>query len=458
MPGQSRKWPVAPLALSAVLVGLLVALTSVLVVGQHTSRDLLRGRFEERGDAAAAYIALLYAPDQGAPPPEMPGVGAGVVAAGAAGYLDRVQVTPGSAGYLVDGGGQILAGGGDEASPGTTEGDAPTLAAARPEVAAALATSPSGTVDARGVATAYHASDVDGTAWQVVLVQPLDSLYAPLNGPQQSVGWALVGLLAVAGAAVVVLGVRARTQARALASANQELAVANARLEASNLELERFAYVASHDLQEPLRKVSSYCELLRRRYGGRLDEDADDFIGYAVDGAQRLQRLITDLLAYSRVGRDLQPTLVDAGAACADALEDLDGAIVDTGAEVTVEPLPTVWADRTALVQLLRNLISNALKFRGDERAVVHVSGAVSGVWAELRVADQGIGIDPADVERVFEVFQRLHPRSAYPGTGIGLAICQRIAEQHGGSIHVESSPGEGATFVVRLPAQEPPP
>jgi PAS domain S-box-containing protein len=225
-----------------------------------------------------------------------------------------------------------------------------------------------------------------------------------------------------------------------------------AELKRSNEELEQFAYIASHDLQEPLRMVASYTQLLSRRYRGKLDADADEFIAFAVDGAGRMQGLIQDLLAFSRVaskGRVLGATLSET--ALQRAIKNLSGAIEDSGALVTHDALPIVHADQTQLVQLFQNLVGNSIKYQKSGSPKVHVSAAErDGKWM-FSVADNGLGIEPQYFERIFGMFQRLHKRDEFTGTGIGLAICKKIVERHGGHISVESKPGVGSTFHFDL-------
>jgi PAS domain S-box-containing protein len=238
--------------------------------------------------------------------------------------------------------------------------------------------------------------------------------------------------------------------------AEHSLRLTMADLERSNRELEQFAYVASHDLQEPLRMVSSYTQLLARRYGDRLDQDAHEFIGYAVDGAERMQRLINDLLAYSRVGTRGKPfEETDCVRVLDRVLNNLQLLIDDTGAEITCDRLPTVMADDSQMMELFQNLLDNAIRFHAQAPPWVHVEAQRQGKEWLFSVSDNGIGIDPEYHDRIFVIFQRLHTRDEYPGTGIGLAICKRIVERHGGRIWVESQLGEGAKFYFTIPDRE---
>jgi signal transduction histidine kinase len=224
-------------------------------------------------------------------------------------------------------------------------------------------------------------------------------------------------------------------------------------LERSNKELEQFAYVASHDLQEPLRMVSSYTQLIAQRYEGQLDDKAKKFIDYAVDGAVRMQRLINDLLAYSRVNSQGKPLeTIDSHQVLGESLRNLAAAIKESRALVLNEDLPTVRADPTQLGQLFQNLIGNAIKFKGADLPRIHISASDLGSEWQFAVTDNGIGIEAQYADKVFIIFQRLHTRQEYPGTGIGLAICKRIVERHGGRIWFTSESGKGSTFYFTLP------
>jgi signal transduction histidine kinase len=219
-------------------------------------------------------------------------------------------------------------------------------------------------------------------------------------------------------------------------------------LKRSNEELEQFAYVASHDLQEPLRMVASYMQLIERRYKDKLDADADKFIGFAVDGAKRMQALIQDLLAYSRVGTRHNPfQTIDCTSIVNGVVADLKLTIDEIGAKVRYNTLPTVNGDSIQLAQVFQNLISNALKFKGNASPEIYISARRDGDFWVFSIKDNGIGIDPQYFNRIFVIFQRLHTRQEYAGTGIGLAVCKKIIERHGGRIWVESEPGKGTTF-----------
>jgi two-component system, OmpR family, phosphate regulon sensor histidine kinase PhoR len=235
--------------------------------------------------------------------------------------------------------------------------------------------------------------------------------------------------------------------------AEEDLRRTAADLRRSNQDLEQFAYVASHDLQEPLRMVTAYMDLLESTYKGRLDKDADQFIAFAVEGAHRMQQLINDLLTYSRVtARWKEPRRVEVQAAFDRAVADLRGMIAETGTEIAHDPLPEVQGDETQLAQLLMNLFSNAIKFRGDQPPRIRLGASrEAGQWV-FSVRDNGIGMEPRDFDRIFQVFQRLHTRQKYAGSGIGLAICKRIVDRHGGRIWVESEPGRGSTFYFTIP------
>jgi light-regulated signal transduction histidine kinase (bacteriophytochrome) len=220
----------------------------------------------------------------------------------------------------------------------------------------------------------------------------------------------------------------------------------------SNKELEQFAYVASHDLQEPLRMVASFTQLLSRRYRGKLDADADEFIHYAVDGATRMQTLINDLLAYSRIGSRTKPfESVNLNSVLQRALANLHVAIEESNAKIVYDELPDTYGDITQLTQLFQNLIGNAIKFRGELPPEVGINVSDADKYWRIEVRDNGIGIAPEFFDRIFVIFQRLHNKEDYPGTGIGLSICKKIIERHGGQIQVKSERGQGSAFIFTL-------
>ena len=265
---------------------------------------------------------------------------------------------------------------------------------------------------------------------------PIEIMLSPLESAE--------GILVTA--AIRDISVRKKAEAELLQKVQE--------VKRSNEELELFANIAAHDLQEPLRMVASYTQLLAKRYQGRLDADADEFIAFAVDGATRMQRLIRDLLLYSRVGtarRELRDTSSED--ALREALVNLRGAIEESGAQITHDPLPGVLVDQTQLVQLFQNLVGNAIKYQNPGVPRVHISAVKNGgaEWI-FSVQDNGLGIDPRHFDRIFGMFQRPHQREEFAGTGIGLAICKKIVERHGGTISLESQLGHGSTFHFSLP------
>jgi signal transduction histidine kinase len=239
----------------------------------------------------------------------------------------------------------------------------------------------------------------------------------------------------------------------AVQAANATLQARAHDLERSNAELEQFAYVASHDLQEPLRKVASFCQLLQRRYIGQLDARADQYIEFAVDGAKRMQVLIDDLLAFSRVGRvDREPALISCASAVSAARVNLAAEIKKTGAVIETDELPVIRAEFSLITSLFQNLIGNAIKFRSDQPPRILISVQRQDEFWLYSIADNGIGIDPEYADRIFVIFQRLHDRASYSGTGIGLAMCRKIVEYYGGRIWLETTASAGATFRFTLP------
>jgi light-regulated signal transduction histidine kinase (bacteriophytochrome) len=252
---------------------------------------------------------------------------------------------------------------------------------------------------------------------------------------------------------------RIATEVAELEAARAELDERARDLARSNTDLEQFAYVASHDLQEPLRKVTSFCQLLQRRYEGQLDERADQYIEFAVDGARRMQTLINDLLTFSRVGRTTTSFVpVDTNEIARRAAADLDNAVSEAEAVIEVGKLPTVSGDPTLLLMLFRNLVGNAIKFRADRDPIVEISSTQDGDRWQFEFADNGIGIEPEYADKIFVIFQRLHGREVFSGTGIGLALAKKIVEFHGGRIWLDTAPrGEPGTAIRFTLPLEPP-
>lgn len=260
-----------------------------------------------------------------------------------------------------------------------------------------------------------------------------------------------IGLLVIWAAWYV--GIRAKKAFDTITDSEGHLRISAENLARSNAELEQFAYVASHDLQEPLRAVSGCVQILQKRYHDQLDAYAGELIGHTVAGAARMQTLIHDLLAFSRIGtrgKEFEPT--ECNAVVNQALANLAVAVKESAAQVTVADLPTVQADATQLTHLFQNLIGNAVKYRGERAVEIHVAADRQQTGWRFRVRDNGIGIAPEYFARIFVIFQRLHTRKEYTGTGIGLAICKKVVERHGGRIWLESEPGNGSTFFFTLP------
>jgi signal transduction histidine kinase len=309
------------------------------------------------------------------------------------------------------------------------------------------------------------------STWRIVLTAPDGPLFASVSGLRKWVPWLIFIAFALFAIAALVLGRRALRAADEVREAHARLEVVNTELEASNealerrarelarsnAELEQFASIASHDLQEPLRKVRTFTQQVTVIEGERLSDRGRDYLERAGGAAERMQKLIEDLLKYSRVathGRPFAP--VDLAQVTRDVLEDLEAQVERSQAVVEVGPLPAISADPLQMRQLMQNLISNAIKFRRPEVTPrVLIEATADDGKIRLTVRDNGIGFDPQYSRRIFRVFERLHGRGEYPGTGIGLALCRRIAERHGGTVFADSEPGKGATFTVTLPMRQ---
>ncbi len=317
---------------------------------------------------------------------------------------------------------------------------------APPELAQLFGTSESSPSGRSNIAPLVVVLEFGGRNWEL-RIEPTDQYLASTRT------WSTWAVLAGGLLISAILGAFLLSLTGYSVLVEQEVARRTGELVRSNEDLSQFAYVASHDLQEPLRTVSSFATLLAKRYRGKLDENADEFIGLITEGTARMQALINDLLSYSRVGTKNKPFEdVRLDEVLDSALANLRAAVEEADPAITRDPLPEVWGDRAQLTQLLQNLLANALKFRRDPKLEIHVGvRQVDGEW-QLSVRDNGVGFDPAFADRIFVIFQRLHGKREYSGTGIGLAICKKVAELHGGRIWVQSQPGRGTTFFFTMP------
>jgi signal transduction histidine kinase len=362
-----------------------------------------------------------------------------------------VDITGGQ-GYIIDSNGAVVA------------SSDPAAKAATPVPVAGLTDAlKSNTVGPVDGGLYYAAAPIENSSWQVVSVAPEDDVFATVNGAHKWTPWLIFAGFALALLAAFALLWRVLRNATELAEAHSQLDANNRvlkrrakELERSNAELDQFASIASHDLQEPLRKVQMFSQRALEVDGDRLSEEGRDYLRRNTEAAARMQLLIEDLLTFSRVGTQNRPFVeTDLNKTAQAVVSDLETAIQAAGGTVEIGDLPNVVVDEPQIRQLLQNLISNAIKFhRPDVPPVVRVDSTTKGRFAEVSVSDNGIGFDPRYANRIFRVFERLHGRGEYPGTGIGLALCRKIAERHGGSVTVDSNPGEGSVFTVTLPLQ----
>jgi signal transduction histidine kinase len=372
--------------------------------------------------------------------------------------LRSVPGVGGEINYLVDGSARVLA-----ASDGRAPLGAPLL---RPRVSSLVHRS------GEDHGSFFQQAPLANSDWRVVLVAPDGALFASVNGTRELVPWIVFAALVLAALIAAFLAYRVIRAAEVVTDVNAQLADVNvelsnaneslhrraAELARSNEELDSFASIASHDLQEPLRKVRTFTEQLTVLEADHLSEKGRDYLTRANTAAARMQNLIDDLLRFSRVSTQARPfERVDLAEVTQRVIGDLEQQIEDAGARVEVGPLPVITADRLQMQQLLQNLISNAVKFhRPDVTPVVRVEAMIDASNLHLSVADNGIGFEPRYAARIFRIFERLHGRSSYAGTGIGLALCRKIADRHGGTIEADSELDQGATFTVTLPAAQP--
>jgi signal transduction histidine kinase len=369
------------------------------------------------------------------------------------GYLAQVPNVEGGQAYVLDSTGAVIASADMDIAAGEPVGVE--------GLTEAIDTAESGTF---GNDQYFAASPVANTPWRIVATAPEDVLFETVSGWDHWTPWLILVALTLIGLAAMLLLLRVLRGGAELADANARLEASSqalrdraVELERSNAELDQFALIASHDLQEPLRKVQMFSQKVIDSDSDGLSEQGRDYLRRSSAAAARMQALIQDLLSLSRISTHRDPfEECDLGQLTRAAVSDLEHSITAAGAVVEVGSLPTVTVDESQVRQLMQNLISNAVKFRRpDVPAVVRIEGETRGRYAEIRVSDNGIGFEPRHATRIFRVFERLHGRSEYPGTGIGLALCRKIVERHGGTIAAESTPGEGATFVFTLPIDQ---
>jgi signal transduction histidine kinase len=382
------------------------------------------------------------------------GVSPQLLAVFLSGYLGKVPNVEGGSAYLLDGNDLAIAATDAAVAPGTPP-KTPGL------VDALRGGGDRGTFEGSQY---FVSAPVEGSPWKVVSTAPESTLFSSVSGAHRWVPWLIFALFAIASAFALLLLTRVLRNAEDLADANDQLEEANVALERraeelarSNSELEQFASIASHDLKEPLRKVQTFTEQLVSKERDNLSEEGQSYLERTRAAGQRMQALIDDLLRFSRVATQGRPfEQVDLAAVAEHAVFDLEAVIAESGGSVEVGELPTVTADPLQMRQLIQNLISNGLKFhREGVPPKVRIHGGTRGRFAEFEVSDNGIGFEPRYNARIFRVFERLHGRGTYPGTGIGLALCRKIVDRHGGTITAESTPGEGSTFTVTLPISE---
>ena len=374
------------------------------------------------------------------------------------GELAKIPGVKGARNYLLDGSRKVLASTDPARKAGYVFSD--------PDEAAVLAR-PNGEADGRY----YDQAGITNSTWRVVLTAPEGPLFASVSGLRKWVPWTIFVAFALVGVAALWLGRRTLRANEEIGEKNAELGRVNAELAdtnamlarraaelaRSNEELAQFASIASHDLQEPLRKVRTFTQQVTVMEADALSDKGRDYLERANAAAERMQKLIEDLLRFSRVSTHARPfAAVDLGAVTREVLEDLELEVERSGATVHVGELPVINGDDLQLRQLMQNLLSNALKFRREDVAPeITIDARVAGDTATITVRDNGIGFEPQYNRRIFRVFERLHGRGTYPGTGIGLALCRKIAERHGGSIVADSVPGAGSTFTVTLPTNQ---